>query len=71
MTVAEHLRRPLLRFIPLEDNITLTVVGKGGGSLHTGFSGLENAIQMAADWGAVMLYDGERSGPSSLRLSID
>ncbi|KAI1778048.1 P-loop containing nucleoside triphosphate hydrolase protein [Hypoxylon cercidicola] len=57
-SIADHLKKPLVRFTPADDTMTVMVEQAGrGGSLHAGYSGLSDAIQVAADWGAVMLYD--------------
>ncbi|KAI1415549.1 P-loop containing nucleoside triphosphate hydrolase protein [Hypoxylon sp. FL1857] len=60
-SMADHLKRPLLRCTPAEDTITVTIEDKGtsraGGTLHAGYSGLPDAVRIAADWGAIMLYD--------------
>ncbi|KAI0179371.1 P-loop containing nucleoside triphosphate hydrolase protein [Hypoxylon sp. FL1284] len=56
-SIADHLEKPLIRFTPADDTVTVVVEKTHGGNLHTGYSGLSDAIQVAADWGAIMLYD--------------
>lgn len=59
MSVADHIRRPLLRF----DQVGKNTVHTGDITLgpDIGFSVLSDSVEWAGCWKAVMLFDGRSS----------